>query len=122
LVVSDVQTGGITFMPVERPGGFNTVAFSPDDRRLATDWDKAVKLWDAQTGQELFTLPGHTEPVMCVDFSRDGQYLASGRADQTVKLWDATSVQREEAPPLRRTLTGHTAAVTWVAFRSDGQY
>ena len=121
LVVSDVQTGRITFMPGERPGGFNTVAFSPDDRRLATDWDKVVKLWDAQTGQELFTLPGHTEPVMCVDFSRDGQYLASGSADQTVKLWDVTSVQREEAPPLRCTLTGHTAAVTWVAFRSDGQ-
>ena len=120
--VTDLQTGRITLTLSGCLGGCNTVAFSPDDRRLATDWDTAVKLWDAQTGQELFTLTGHTGPVTCVAFSRDGQHLASASADQTVKVWDAPTGQRGEAPSLRLTLVGHAAAVTSVAFCADGRY
>ena len=44
---------------------------------LATE-DDTVKVWDAQTGQELLTLKGHTERVCGVAFSPDGNRLASG--------------------------------------------
>lgn len=33
------------------------------------------------------TLTGHTEPVMAVAFADDGQTVASGAADDTVRLW-----------------------------------
>jgi WD40 repeat protein len=49
-----------------------------------------VKVWDAETGQELLTLEGHGGGSNGVAFSPDGQRLAAGTADGTVKIYDAT--------------------------------
>jgi len=35
-------------------------------------------------------LKGHTDSVTCVAFSADGQHLASGSHDETIRLWDVT--------------------------------
>src|SRR5262249_5414105 len=89
------------------------VAFSPDGKRIASGRD-GVKVWDAQTGQELLTLKGHTEGVSSVAFSPDGSRIASGSHDQTVKVWDARKSQH------LLTLKGHANVVTSVAFSPDG--
>ena len=61
------------------------------------------------------TLEGHTGPVFSVSFSPDGQILASGSLDNTIKLW------RVSDGSLIRTLEGHTFWVNSVSFSPDGQ-
>jgi WD40 repeat protein len=52
---------------------------------------------------------------MSVDVSPDGQQIATGSADHTVKLWDA------QTGHCANTLKGHRNSVWSVAFSPDGQ-
>jgi WD40 repeat protein len=61
---------------------------------------------------ELVVETGHTEMVFSVAFSPDGRTLASGSADNTIKLWDVASGRE------LRTLAGHTDGVISIAFAS----
>ena len=74
-----------------------------------------MKVWDAETGQELLTLKEHTGGVSSVAVTSDGKRIVSGSNDQTVKVWDASKGQEEH------TLNGHTSWVNSVAVSSDGE-
>ena len=63
-------------------------------------------------------LTGHTDTVHSVAFSPDGQTLASGSDDNTVRLWNVSSPRH--AKPLGAPLTGHTGPLWSVAFSPDG--
>ena len=62
------------------------------------------------------TIEGHSDMVLSVAFSPDGQYLASGGIDSAMKLW------RVETGECTRTMEGHRYGVYSVAFSPDGQY
>jgi WD40 repeat protein len=60
------------------------------------------------------TLAGHSGEVRSVAFNPDGQFLASGSSDFTVKGWNARTGQSAG------TLSGHTGTVSSVAFSPAG--
>src|SRR5205823_5037154 len=69
------------------PGNWITdLAFSPDGQRLVSASGPIAagpakpnlpRVWDAATGQELFFLKGHTQPIQGVAWSADGKQLAT---------------------------------------------
>lgn len=66
-----------------------TIAFSPDDKTLASgSMDNTVRLWDVDTGKTKTILTGHTDWIEAVAFSPDGKTLASGCRDGSVLLWE----------------------------------
>jgi len=64
--------------------------------------------------REKNSLGAHREGVASAAFSPDGQILATGSRDQTIKLWTNRG-------QLLQTLRGHDGAVYRVAFSPDGQ-
>ncbi len=59
---------------------------------------RTIRIWDASTGESRREpLIGHTDWVYCVAFSADGHYLASGAADETIRVWDITQGFEEVA-------------------------
>jgi WD40 repeat protein len=62
----------------------------------------------------LRTLRGHEEAVKAVAVSPDGKIVASGSADNTVKLWNLQTGE------VIATLTGHSKAVNSVSFSRNG--
>ncbi len=91
------------------------VTYSPDGTLLAVAGSIGIWLYDAETYQELALLTGHTHYVYSVAFSPDGETLASGSKDETVRLWDV------ETATQTHTLTGHGGWVESVAFSPDGK-
>jgi hypothetical protein len=89
--------------------------YSPDGRHITgVSLDQSLKVWDAETGELVFTLPGHTGDVWGVAYSPDGRRIASASADGTVMVWDAATGQEV------LTLHGHTGLVWDVAYSPDG--
>jgi WD40 repeat protein len=50
--------------------------------------DGIIKLWDIAKGQSTLTLSDHAQVVWSVAFHDQGDFLASGSMDHSIKLWD----------------------------------
>jgi WD40 repeat protein/serine/threonine protein kinase len=75
------------------------VAWQPDGQRIAAAGGNgarfSVKVWDAQTKREVFTVPEQPGGMefQAVAFSPDGGYLVTGNRDGAVQVWDARNGQ-----------------------------
>lgn len=67
-------------------------------------------------GPKLILPTGHAGKINSVAFSHDGQYVVTGSADKTVKLWHTKTGY------LIRSFIGHEHAVQGVGMSPDGKY
>ena len=122
-----------------------SVAFSPNEKKLASlslsiqsSGGKAeVLLWNAVTGEYQVTLKGHGKvpdsriPNQSgIAYSPNGEILASGSGDGTIRLWNAKTGARDSFfhglrgmffGHHKATLKGHTDHVLAVTFSPDGR-
>lgn len=116
-------------LPLDKKGTspIYAASFSPDEEddgyTFATgSGDKRIRLWKThhinnsdELSPEDFFLEGHSDSVWILTFSKDGQNLASGSLDGTVRLWDI-NFRRE-----RLKLTGHTGGIKALAYTEDNR-
>jgi WD40 repeat protein/serine/threonine protein kinase len=90
----DVESGKELQTLKGHTGEVYTVAFSPVDGRWVASGggDSTVKVWDSHTGKLVRGFRGHKGIVSSVSFSPDGSRLVSGSRDNTVKVWDVSSL------------------------------
>ncbi|MDB9511696.1 WD40 repeat domain-containing protein [Kamptonema animale CS-326] len=86
-----VRTGSLLqTIPFSVRASIWSIALCPDGEILALgtlEPTNTIKLLSVRTGQEIQNLMGHSSTVSTVAFSPDGQTLASGSGDKTIKIW-----------------------------------
>ena len=81
-----------------------------EQKITSRSWDHSIKIWDSETSLCLSTLNGHTNTVLSVAWSPDGQRIASSSGDSTIKIWDTETYE------CLKPLSGHTSSVWSVAW------
>jgi hypothetical protein len=99
------------------PDPRHVIGFSPDGARviLTAGGLPAPRVWEVATGRELLALRGHEAPVVAVDYSPDGKFIATGSVDHTARAWDAATGKQVAV------FRGHACGVCRVQFSSDGR-
>jgi WD40 repeat protein/serine/threonine protein kinase len=101
-------------------------ALSSDERWLAVArTNNVIEVLDAQTGQVVSQLSGHTKQVLALAFDPKSKLLASGAADGTMRLWRVPSGQAVGSPVAQKTMAARRIhddfGVCRLVFSPDGR-
>ncbi|MDM8554322.1 protein kinase [Desulfococcaceae bacterium HSG7] len=127
--VWDAQTGKHLKTMKGHTGGVLAIGLSPDGRHIVTgagidgrktDKEAASKkqtviVWDAQSGKQLKSLPGHDDSVYDVSYSPDGTKIVSASWDGSAKIWNAVNGK------VLKTLRGHSQSIQTAVFSPDSR-
>ena len=68
---------------------------SQGTRILTASNDQTCRLWDAETGECLQVLTGHTDEVFSCTFNYAGTSIITGSKDNTCRIWGVAPDRRE---------------------------
>lgn len=67
------------------------VRWNIHDLLASASFDNTVRLWNIHTNQCTHVLNSHTMPIYSLCFTPDGEFIASGSVDQTIKFWKVSN-------------------------------
>lgn len=77
--------------------------------------DRVGYVWDPETGKDLVHLRGHSDRIVSIRFSLDGEKIVTASWDRTARIWDAKTGMELHV------LKGHQCALLAAVFSPDGQ-
>src|SRR5262245_39674648 len=76
----------------DHAGEINCFVLTPDEELLlAGDRTGKLHVWDFRMGEKRKTIRAHSGPIRRLMPSRDGRFVISASADQTLKLWNVNT-------------------------------
>lgn len=96
-------------------GAVSSATFSPVGQSIVTTGDDhTAKIWNANTGELIHTLIGHTKFIPHAAFSPDGKRVVTSGWDNDLKIWDI------ETGELLHNIAAHTSYVSFASFNPKG--
>ncbi len=115
--------GGIEFAIISDfnsifPPGYKNgkILFSPDNSKcIAYDelvTEDSIMVWDVQTGNKIYALQQHEEPISALGISQDGKYLSATDRGENVTIWSLNSGEIVSDTLLQKAILNQVVSAT----------
>ena len=118
LIIWDVKTGKEVISIDKKFKVPHAIRFSKDNKYIAVGCYKKAKIFEIATGKEVKSF-STKEVVYSVDFSTDGNYLATGEGNKTEEGKYKINIWNIEKGKAEKSFTAHTRQITNLRFTSD---
>jgi WD40 repeat protein len=103
-----------TLQNVRRAPSREDLAFSADGTHFAASNSTSIQVWDLTRADEKVVMTGHEGGIPCAAFHPNGQQLATGGKDDSLRIWDPSSGRLIRTIPLNE-------AAEKLAYTADGK-
>ncbi len=104
-------------VPLGHSSVITSLALSPDGKWLLSgSWDDSVRLWDMESGREIYRFDAPRSGINSVAISPDGKRMYAAGSDNVLRVWSL------ETGALLRTMAGHRSFIQAIAVSPNGEW